>query len=349
MSTTPVPVDTTPLEEPDELEELDETPAYSLLSRLGAEVFGTFVLVFLGVGAALFSIANSTNGGGLGIPLAFGIAVIAAASAVGHVSGGHFNPAVTLGAAVAGRTSWADVLPYWLAQVIGGALAAAALFLLIPSSLTTLLAAGGQLADESASTLFAGTLNGFDQFSPLSALTNGQATFGILPALLVEIIGTAIFVGVILGVTDKRVRIAFAPVAIGLTLAMVILVAAPITNASINPARSTASAIFSGEWGQLWLFWVAPLFGAALAALIYRIVTLAPAEDVEELEVEAEHEAEEELAEDLEADAIDALLARQAATAGAAAAVPAELVDLEEIVVDIEGVESEDDGEPTRS
>lgn len=248
-----------------------------LLARLGAEAFGTFFLVLVGVGIALYS-AFSNVGGGLGVGLGFGVAVLAGIVAVGHVSGGHFNPAVTLGACLAGRTPFRDLLPYWLAQVVGGALGAAVLFLTVPADLPTLVAQGGEASVRS---FFSNTANGFGTHSPLATLSQGQAQFGLVAALLVEVIGTAVFVGVILGATDRRANKQHVPFAVGLTLTVVLLLATPVTNGSINPARSLAAAIFSDSWAleQVWLFWVAPLFGAAIAALVYRAFAAEPLED----------------------------------------------------------------------
>lgn len=249
----------------------------SLVARLGAEAFGTFALVLVGVGIALYS-SFSGVGGTLAVALGFGLAVLAGIIAVGHISGGHFNPAVTLGAAIGGRTSWKDVLPYWLAQLVGGILAAAILFITIPSKLPALLDTSGNATTKS---FFSSVSNGYAAHSPLSKLSSGQVEFSLVIALLVEIVVTAVFVGVILGATDRRSANKQAPFAIGLVLAVLILVALPVTNASLNPARSTATAIFSESWAlsQLWLFWVAPLVGAALAGLVYRAFAAEPAED----------------------------------------------------------------------
>ncbi|UZN02116.1 aquaporin [Cellulomonas sp. S1-8] len=248
-----------------------------LVARLGAEVFGSFFLVLVGVGIALYS-AFSNTGAGLGVALGFGVAALAGIVAVGHVSGGHFNPAVTFGACLAGRTPFRDLLPYWLAQVVGAALAAAVLFLTIPSSLPALVAQGGEATVRS---FFSGTANGFGEHSPLATLSSGQVEFGLVSALLVEVIATAVFVGVILGATDRRANKAHVPFAVGLTLTVVLLLAMPVTNGSINPARSLAAAIFSDSWAlqQVWLFWVAPLLGAAIAALVYRAFAAEPVED----------------------------------------------------------------------
>ncbi|WP_253691228.1 MIP/aquaporin family protein [Cellulosimicrobium protaetiae] len=246
----------------------------SLLARLGAEVFGTFFLVLAIVGVALYAFVSQQNA--LAVGLAGGIAVIAGAAAVGNVSGGHFNPAVTLGAAVGGRTAWRDVLPYWVAQLVGALLAGLVLMSTVPTSLPALV---GQ---ETRNGMFVATANGYGSFSSLSTASQGGTEFGLLAALLIETIVTAVFVGVILGVTDKRASVQYAPVVIGFTLTALILVAAPITNASLNPARSMASAVFAGDgdlWKQQWVFWVAPLLGAAIAGLFYRAFAFAPKQD----------------------------------------------------------------------
>ncbi len=238
-------------------------PEYGLFAQLGAEVFGTFVLVLAGVGTALYAGVTGVGGGILAVALAFGIAVIAGAVTVGHISGGHFNPAVTLGAAIAGRVPWISVVPYWLAQLVGGALAAAVLFI-VTADLEAL--AGNEAS------FFSGTANGFAEHSPIAAAAGSG--FGLMGALVIEIAVTAVFVTVILGATSERAPKALAPVAIGLTLTAMLLVAAPVTNGSLNPARSTAAAIFSEPWAlqQLWVFWVGPLVGAAIAGAIAYVI-----------------------------------------------------------------------------
>ncbi|WP_264032077.1 MIP/aquaporin family protein [Cellulosimicrobium sp. SH8] len=246
----------------------------SLLARLGAEVFGTFFLVLAIVGVALYTFVSQQNA--LAVGLAGGIAVIAGAAAVGNVSGGHFNPAVTLGAAIGGRTAWRDVLPYWVAQLVGAILAGLVLLATVPSTLPQLLGQDGRGG------VFVATANGYGSFSSLATASQGGTEFGLVQALLIETIVTAVFVGVILGVTDKRASVQYAPVVIGLTLTALIIVAAPITNASLNPARSMASAVFAGDgdlWKQQWVFWVAPLLGAAIAGLFYRAFAFAPKQD----------------------------------------------------------------------
>jgi len=234
--------------------ELDVAP--TLGRRVVAEVFGTFVLVFGVIGTALFAAGVPDRGvGWLGVSLAVGLTVVGAAYAVGHISGGHFNPAVTIGAAAAGRFAWKDVLPYVIAQIVGG---------IIATSILLGIAAGGpegflQTAQENG---FAS--NGFDEGSP--------AGFGLLSVIIVEVVLTAVFLYVILGVTDRRAPSGFAPLAIGLALTLIHLVAIPVSNASVNPARSIATAIYGGALplGQLWVFIVAPIVGALIAGFTYR-------------------------------------------------------------------------------
>ncbi len=236
----------------------------SLWARLGAEALGTFALVLVGGGVALY--APLSQSPSLGTAVAFAFALTGAAVALGHVSGGHFNPAVTFGAVVAGRAPVRDLVPYWLAQLVGGALAAAALFVTIPSELP------GLLGQEGRRSFFSTSSNGYGEHSPLSTLSQGQVTFDLLPALLVELVATALLVAVVLGATSRRVSNAVAAVAFGLTYGALVLLTAPITGAGLNPARSTATAVFSEGWAleQLWVFWVAPLVGAAIAGLAHR-------------------------------------------------------------------------------
>ncbi len=252
----------------------------SLLARLGAEAFGSFFLVLSILGVGLY---GRFTGAGLVLPVALagGIALLAAIAAVGHVSGGHFNPAVTLGAAIGGRTAWRDVLPYWLAQIVGGIIASLILFATLPSAALPILQQNAVIADATKQAFISGTANGFGEHSPLAASTSGAFSFEWFSAFLIEVVVTAIFVGVILGVTDKRSNSKLAPTAIGLSLATLLLIAAPFTNGSLNPARSIAAAIFSDSWAlsQLWLFIVAPLVGAAIAALFYRAFAFAPVQD----------------------------------------------------------------------
>ena len=239
------------------------TPA--LTSRLGAEALGTFFLVFGGCGSAIFSakfLAPSVLGGQgiqvgigfLGVALAFGLTLLTMAYAVGHVSGAHFNPAVTIGVAVAKRFPWRDVPTYVVSQVVGGLLAGLALWA-IASGVSGFDATGNMAA------------NGYGDHSP--------GGYTLVAVLCAEAILTAFFLYVILGATDDRAPTGFAPIAIGLSLTLIHLVAIPISNTSVNPARSTAVAFFNGNGApaQLWAFWLAPLVGAAIAGATYHLVT----------------------------------------------------------------------------
>jgi len=247
--------------------------APTLIAKLGAEAFGAFVLVLSGLGVALYAGFTGLGGGPLAVALGFGLGYLAAAIAVGHVSGAHFNPAVTLGAAIAQRISWRDLVPYWIAQLVGSAFAAAILFVAI----ATFPALEG-----AERTFFATVANGFGEHSPIAAVSGAAGEgFGLWGALLIECVVAAVFVGVALGSTDRRSNRALAPFSIGFALAVMLLVSIPVTNGSVNPARSTAAAIFSEGWafGQLWVFWVAPLVGAAIAAVVYRAFAPEPSEE----------------------------------------------------------------------
>lgn len=283
---------TAPAPEPELEAELDEQDAWvlpagsvvtagpSLAARLGAEVFGSFVFVLAGLGVALYAgtqFASFGGGGGsLAVALGFGLALAGVGAAVGHVSGGHFNPAVTLGAAVGGRTAWRDLLPYWLAQVVGAVAAASLLFIAYPAQLAGLLSEGGTTRK-----VFSGLANGYGEHTALGTATQGDAGSTLFIAVVVELVLTAVLVGVVLGVTDRRARSTVAPFAIGLTFTVLVLVALPVTNGALNPARATAAAIFAESWAlaQLWVFWVAPLVGAAIAGLVYRAFAAEPRED----------------------------------------------------------------------
>lgn len=216
---------------------------------VAAEAFGTFLLTFGGAGTAVLA---GQEVGWLGVALAFGLTVVVGAYAVGHISGGHFNPAVTFGLAIAGRTPWKDVPLYMATQVVA-AIAAGALLLGIASG------TDGFSAVESG---FAS--NGYGERSPMG--------YGLLAAMITEVVMTAIFLLVILGVTDTRAPKGFAPLAIGLSLTLIHLVSIPVTNTSVNPARSIGVGIFAGSdaISQLWLFIVAPLAGAALAGFLFK-------------------------------------------------------------------------------
>ena len=226
----------------------------SMTKRATAEFLGTFWLVFGGCGSAVLACGGPDAGiGWLGVALAFGLTVLTGAYALGHISGGHFNPAVTLGLLVGGRFQAKDVAPYVIAQVVGGIAAAGVLYVIAShSSVTGFSLAGGFAA------------NGFDAHSPMG--------YSMMAALVTEVVLTCIFLLVILGVTDRRAPVGFAPAAIGLALTLIHLIGIPVTNLSVNPARSTGPAIFVGGWAleQLWLFWVAPAIGAVLGGLVYR-------------------------------------------------------------------------------
>jgi aquaporin Z len=223
-----------------------------MLRKLSAEAFGTFWLVFGGCGSAIFAAGFPELGIGFaGVALAFGLTVLTMAYAVGGISGGHFNPAVSFGLAVAGRFSWKDFIPYVAAQVVGGLIAGWVLYLIFTGKLD--FVSTGSFAT-----------NGFGELSP--------GGYSMHAALLAEIVLTAFFLIVILGATSAHAPAGFAGLAIGLCLTLIHLISIPITNTSVNPARSTAVAPFAdtGAVDQLWLFWVAPLIGAALGALIYK-------------------------------------------------------------------------------
>jgi len=222
-----------------------------MFKKLAAEFFGTFWLIFAVLGTALFAAGFPTVGVGfLGVAFAAGLAVMTMAYAVGPISGGHFNPAVSLGLAVAGRFAWKDLIPYWIAQLVGGIVAAVIIYA-IASGKSGFVAGG-----------FAS--NGYDALSP--------GGYSLVAVFLVEVVLTAAFLLVILGATSKAAAAGFAPIAIGLALTVVHLIGIPVSNASVNPARSIAAAIFSqnGALPQVWLFIVAPLIGGALGAVLWR-------------------------------------------------------------------------------
>jgi aquaporin Z len=227
--------------------------AGELMSRkLIAEFLGTFWLVFGGCGSAVLAAAFPQLGIGFaGVSLAFGLTVLTGAYAFGPVSGGHFNPAVSAGLAVAGRFSWGEFVPYVVAQVIG-AVAAATVLYVVASGKADFSLAGG----------FAS--NGYGEHSP--------GGYGLVSALVIEVVLTAIFLLIILGSTEARVPAGFAPIAIGLALTLIHLISIPVTNTSVNPARSTGQALFVGGWAlqQLWLFWVAPIVGGILGGVIHK-------------------------------------------------------------------------------
>lgn len=261
-----------------------------LLTRAGAELFGTFVLVLVILGTSLY--LQVTQLGTVGVAIASGLVLAGLIAGFGHVSGGHFNPAVSLGAALAGKVSFVDMLAYWLAQLIGALLAGLVLFVTVPKGLAELLT---QTSGADPNDMFATVANGFGAHSPLSTLSGAQVEFDLKSALILEVVGTAIFVAVILGVVGRRAAVATGPFAIGLTLSVMIMLTAPATNAGLNPARSTAAAIFAGgdALGQLWLFWVAPLVGAAIVGLFAMAFAPVAAVPAPFLEYEDEDEDDE--------------------------------------------------------
>ena len=217
--------------------------------RFTAEFLGTLWLVLGGCGSAVLSAAFPSVGIGLhGVSVAFGLTVLTMAFAIGPISGCHLNPAVTLGLAVGGRFAWKDVLPYWVAQVLGAVAASAILYVIATGNGSGI---GGFAA------------NGFGEHSP--------GKYGLGAAFLTEVVMTCFFLLVILGSTARKAAPGFAPIAIGLCLTLIHLISIPITNTSVNPARSTGPALFVGGWAlsQLWLFWVAPLLGAAVAGFLF--------------------------------------------------------------------------------
>jgi len=221
----------------------------TISQKLTAEFLGTFWLTFGGCGSAVLAAAFPQLGIGFaGVSLAFGLTVLTMAYAVGNISGGHFNPAVTVGLAVAGRFPTGNVLPYIVVQVLGAVIAAGALYIV----------ASGKPGFEVAG--FAS--NGYGDLSP--------GKYGLMSALIMEVLMTFFFLLVILGATSSRAPSGFAPIAIGLALTLIHLISIPVTNTSVNPARSTGPALFGGAayLSQLWLFWVAPLAGAALAGIV---------------------------------------------------------------------------------
>jgi aquaporin Z len=231
-----------------------------LSRKLAAEFIGTFWLVLGGCGSAVLSAAFPHVGIGLlGVAAAFGLTVVTMAFAIGHVSGCHLNPAITFGLFVGGRHPAKEIVPYWVAQVLGAILAAWVLVII----------AGGNGSDPLAGGLAA---NGFGEHSP--------GHYSMAAGFLCEVVMTAIFLFVIMGATDTRANGGFAPLAIGLTLTLIHLISIPVTNTSVNPARSTGPAVFVQGWalGQLWLFWVAPLLGGAIGAVVYQLTAAAKLE-----------------------------------------------------------------------
>ena len=224
------------------------------MRQYGAEFFGTFWLVLGGCGSAVLAAAFPGVGIGLlGVSLAFGLTVLTMAYAIGHISGCHLNPAVSIGLWAGGRFPASKLLPYIIAQVLGGIVAGGVLYLIATGKAGFKVSAG-----------FAS--NGYGAHSP--------GNYSLLAALITEIVMTMMFLLIILGATDKRAPQGFAPLAIGLGLTLIHLISIPVTNTSVNPARSTGVALFVGNWAiaQLWLFWVAPIIGAVLGAIAYRFI-----------------------------------------------------------------------------
>ena len=222
------------------------------MNKYIAELIGTFWLVFGGCGSAVLAAAFPELGIGFaGVSLAFGLTVLTGAYALGHISGGHFNPAVSVGLWVGGRFSAKDLIPYIISQVLGAVLAAWVLFLIVQGQ-QGFTSTGG----------FA--TNGFGDLSP--------GKYSLASAVIIEIVLTAIFLIVIMGSTGKRAPAGFAPIAIGLALTLIHLISIPVTNTSVNPARSTGVAFFATTeaLSQLWVFWVAPIIGAIIGAIIYK-------------------------------------------------------------------------------
>jgi aquaporin Z len=222
-----------------------------ILKKTTAEFFGTFWLVFGGCGSAVLAAAFPELGiGFVGVSLAFGLTVVTMAYAIGHISGGHFNPAISFGLWAGKRFAGKDLLPYIVAQVLGGIFAGLVLYL-IASGKDGFSTSGG----------FAS--NGYGEHSP--------GGYSLVSALIAEVVLTAMFLMVIMGSTDKKAPAGFAPLAIGLALTLIHLISIPVTNTSVNPARSTGVALFAGGWAieQLWLFWVAPIVGGIIGAVVY--------------------------------------------------------------------------------
>jgi len=230
----------------------------SLSKRMAAEFIGTFWLVLGGCGTAVLAAAFPHVGVGLvGVSIAFGLTLLTMAYAIGHISGCHINPAVTMGLVAGGRFPASEAIPYIIAQVVGGIVGAGVLYVIASG------AAGFSLDGGFAS-------NGYGEHSP--------GGYSLMACVVAEVVMTMMFLFVIMGATDKRVPAGFAPLPIGLVLVLIHLISIPVTNTSVNPARSTGPALFVGGWAlaQLWLFWVAPIVGAVIGALLYRGVAEEP-------------------------------------------------------------------------
>jgi aquaporin Z len=236
---------------------------HSIMQRAGAEFLGTFWLVFGGCGSAVLAAAFPTLGIGFaGVALAFGLTVLTMAYAVGHISGGHFNPAVTVGLFAARRIPGRDIAPYVIAQVLAAIVAAGVLYLIASGK------EGFSLSGGFAS-------NGYGEHSP--------GGYPLMSAFVTEVVLTFVFLMVILGSTSRRAPAEFAPIAIGLALTLIHLIGIPVTNTSVNPARSTGPALFVGGWaiGQLWMFWIAPILGAVAAGIVHPLLENVPEPQLE--------------------------------------------------------------------
>ncbi|WP_228375037.1 aquaporin [Demequina iriomotensis] len=244
---------------------VEDTSGPSLIARMAAEAAGTFILVFMGVGTALFLSVGSN--GTLTAAFGFAMGVIIAAIVFGGISGAHLNPAVTVGVWLSGRFPGRDVAPYVLAQLIGATAAGGVLFGVV----------SGHPSIESAKEFMGTGANGYGDHSP--------AGFALVAGLVIEVIIAALLVSVVLSATSVRANPAVAPFAIGLTVGFLVLIAIPFTNGALNPARATGIALFSDTWAlqQVWLFWLAPMLGAAVAGLLFR--AFGPEEDLETVEV----------------------------------------------------------------
>jgi len=264
--------------EPDDFTEDLTTEAWSpelagpaLVARLGAEMVGTFILVLIGAGTA--AMVAVTGRGPLDVGLAYGVALMIGIVAFGSVSGAHFNPAVTIGAWLSGRLPGLDVVPYILAQVVGGIVAAG----LVRFGIGSLEAVDSQ----SAMSIMGSVSAGYGEHAPLAS---SGLNFGVAIAFAVEAIAAGLLTLVVLGAAAKKATRAVAPFATGLTFAILMMWTIPLTNGALNPARATATALFSDTWalGQLWIWWLAPIVGAAVVGLLYRIY--GPVEDLETTE-----------------------------------------------------------------
>ncbi len=224
------------------------------MKKLIAEFIGTFWLVLGGCGSAALAAAFPELGiGFVGVSIAFGLTVLTMAYAIGHISGCHLNPAVSIGLLIGGRFDKKDLIPYIIAQVLGAIAGAGVLYVIATGK------AGFEVGGFAA--------NGYDEHSP--------GGYSMLSALVTEVVMTFMFLIIILGATDSKANSKFAGIAIGLGLTLIHLISIPVTNTSVNPARSTSQAIFAGDWalGQLWLFWVAPIIGAILAGIVYKFLS----------------------------------------------------------------------------